>query len=131
MSRHGIGLATALSLDRLDDPALVDEVQIALDTTLREGFGHTHALCHGDVGALDVLLEASQVLGDNRWRDASHRLAGKILTSIERSGWQCGGPPGVEMPGLMLGLAGIGYGMLRLAEPAQVPCVLRLAPPLA
>ncbi|MDI9546736.1 MAG: type 2 lanthipeptide synthetase LanM family protein [Chloroflexota bacterium] len=127
----GIGLARLHSLDRLDDPALVDEVQIALDTTLREGFGHTHALCHGDMGALDVLLEASQVLGDNRWRDASHRLAGKILTSIERSGWQCGGPPGVEMPGLMLGLAGIGYGMLRLAEPAQVPCVLRLAPPLA
>jgi lantibiotic modifying enzyme len=37
----------------------------------------------------------------------------------------------VEMPGLMLGLAGIGYGMLRLAEPAHVPCVLRLAPPVA
>ena len=48
----GIGLARLHSLDRLDDPALVDEVQIALDTTLREGFGHTHALCHGDMGAL-------------------------------------------------------------------------------
>jgi lantibiotic modifying enzyme len=29
----------------------------------------------------------------------------------------------------MLGLAGIGYGLLRLADPARVPSVLALAPP--
>lgn len=126
----GIGLARLCSLDRLEDPALITEIQTALDTTLKDGFGHTHALCHGDMGALDLLLEASRVLDESRWRDAANRLAGEVLSSIERTGWQCGGPSGVEMPGLMLGLAGIGYGMLRLAEPAHVPCVLRLAPPV-
>jgi lantibiotic modifying enzyme len=30
----------------------------------------------------------------------------------------------------MLGLAGIGYQMLRLAEPDRVPSVLVLAPPV-
>jgi hypothetical protein len=29
----------------------------------------------------------------------------------------------------MTGLAGIGYGLLRLAAPERTPCVLRLAPP--
>ena len=32
-------------------------------------------------------------------------------------------------PGLMTGLAGMGYALLRLAEPAHVPSVLMLAPP--
>jgi hypothetical protein len=30
---------------------------------------------------------------------------------------------------LMSGLAGIGYGLLRLAEPTQIPSVLVLEPP--
>jgi len=36
-------------------------------------------------------------------------------------------PQAVEIPGLIAGLAGIGYELLRLAEP--VPSVLALAPP--
>ena len=38
-------------------------------------------------------------------------------------------PSGVETPGLMTGLAGIGYGLLRLAEPRRTPSVLALEPP--
>jgi hypothetical protein len=36
----------------------------------------------------------------------------------------------VETPGLMIGLAGIGYGLLRLARPNDVPSVLQLAAPM-
>jgi lantibiotic modifying enzyme len=36
----------------------------------------------------------------------------------------------VETPGLMTGVAGIGYGLLRLAAPLRVPSVLALAPPV-
>jgi lantibiotic modifying enzyme len=35
----------------------------------------------------------------------------------------------VESPGLMTGLAGIGYGLLRLAKPARVPSILTLEGP--
>jgi lantibiotic modifying enzyme len=35
-------------------------------------------------------------------------------------------PLGAETPGLMTGLAGIGYGLLRLAEPERVSSVLLL-----
>jgi lantibiotic modifying enzyme len=54
-----------------------------------------------------------------------------ILENIERDGWQCGNPLGVETPGLMTGIAGIGYGLLRLADPDRVPSVLTLQPPFA
>jgi lantibiotic modifying enzyme len=36
----------------------------------------------------------------------------------------------LEAPGLMTGITGIGYQLLRLAEPARVPSVLTLAPPV-
>ena len=126
----GIGLARLHALSHLDGAALHDEVQIALGATLQLGFGHTHSLCHGDMGAIDVLLEASSVLGEPYWRSEAMRRAGQALRSIEQGGWECGGPPGVELPGLMLGLAGIGYGMLRAAAPDETPCLLRLSSPL-
>jgi lantibiotic modifying enzyme len=53
-----------------------------------------------------------------------------LLESIEQQGWVTGIPQGVETPGLMVGIAGIGYALLRLAAPEQVPSVLLLEPPL-
>jgi lantibiotic modifying enzyme len=114
----------------MDDPKLRDEIHVALQTTLASGFGQSHCLCHGDMGNLDLLLEASRALNDRGWRAQVDRLAAMILDSIERDGWRCGGPQAVELPGLMLGLAGIGYELLRLAEPELVPSVLVLAPPV-
>ena len=52
-----------------------------------------------------------------------------VLESLERDGWLCGVPEGVETPGLMTGLAGIGYGLLRLADPGRVPSVLAFEGP--
>jgi lantibiotic modifying enzyme len=51
------------------------------------------------------------------------------LDAIDAAGWLCGVPLGVETPGLMLGLAGIGYQLLRLANPQAIPAVLLLDPP--
>jgi lantibiotic modifying enzyme len=120
----GIGLARLLSLPWMDDATSRCEIDVALESTLAHGFGGGHCLCHGDLGNLDVLLEASCRLGDARWRSEVDRCAGMTLKSIERNGWLCGNPVEVESPGLMTGLAGIGYGLLRLAEPTRVPSVL-------
>jgi lantibiotic modifying enzyme len=37
--------------------------------------------------------------------------------------------PDVTAPGLMTGIAGMGYQLLRLAEPGRIPSVLLLEPP--
>src|SRR5262249_26297307 len=117
------------SLQYLDDAETRMEIDTALKTTLAQGFGHNHSLCHGDLGNLELLLQASQTLGDPQWRAQVDSLATAILESINQYGWLCGIPLGVESRGLMTGLAGIGYGLLRLAEPTRVPSVLVLEPP--
>jgi type 2 lantibiotic biosynthesis protein LanM len=126
----GIGLGRLRSLPHLDNAKIRAEIDTALKTTLAHGFGSNHSLCHGDLGNLELLLQASRTLDDSQWKTQVDRLAGIILESINQHGWLCGVPLGVETPGLMTGLAGIGYGLLRLAEPTQVPSVLVLEPPL-
>ncbi len=122
----GIGLARLAALPLLDDPALHEEIAIAVRTTLAEGFGLNHCLCHGDLGCLDFLLLASRHLGDAALAEQVYRLAGGVLANVATDGWRFGMPAGAEPPGLMLGLAGIGYGFLRLAFPERVPSVLLL-----
>jgi lantibiotic modifying enzyme len=117
------------SLPHLDNPETRAEIDIALKTTLARGFGGNHSLCHGDLGNLELLLQASQTLDDPQWRVEADRIAAAILSSIDQYGYRCGVPLEVETPGLMTGLAGIGYGLLRLAEPMRVPSVLTLEPP--
>jgi type 2 lantibiotic biosynthesis protein LanM len=125
----GIALARLSSLGHRDDAAIRSEIDAALMTTLAHGFGGNHSLCHGDLGNLEPLLHAAVTLGDGRWQAAAQSVTAAILADIERNGPRCSAPLEVETPGLMSGLAGIGYGLLRAAAPDRVPSVLALAPP--
>jgi type 2 lantibiotic biosynthesis protein LanM len=126
----GIGLTRLSAFESCPDVELYNEALAALGTTVRHGFGKTHCLCHGDMGNLELMLQAGRILDDEKWLVEARRLACQVLNSIDRHGWYCGGPGGVELPGLMPGIAGIGYQMLRVAEPEQVPSVLTLACPV-
>jgi type 2 lantibiotic biosynthesis protein LanM len=121
----GIGLARLCGMPVLEDDGIHADIATALQTTLATGFGFNHSLCHGDLGNLELLLQS----GEPSWRDTAQRLAGAILDDARQHGWRCGTPMEVESPGLMTGLAGIGYGLLRLAAPARVPSVLTLEGP--
>lgn len=134
----GIGLSRLAILDSLGDDGLGTEllldlrrdIERAITCTLDQGFGLTHSLCHGDLGNLDFLLELSQLSRENsagRFHAEVERLSTAVLRSIEAQGFLFGTPGGTEPPGLLLGIAGIGYGLLRLAAPDQVPSILRLA----
>jgi len=125
----GIGLARLRSLPYLKDTETRAEIDTALKTTLTQGFGMNHSLCHGDLGNLELLLQASLTLNDSQWQEHLNRLSAMILHSIDEYGWLCGVPLGVETPGLMTGLAGIGYQLLRLAQPDYIPSVLVLESP--
>ncbi len=127
----GIGLARLRCLRHVDRPLLREEAHAALQTTLDQGFGYNHCLCHGDLGNLELLLQAREILNEPQWKAHIERLSAMILESIERDGFLCGTPQGVESPGLMNGLTGIGYGLLRAAVPPRVPSLLTLAPPRA
>ncbi len=134
----GIGLARLASLPYTDHPLIRNEIALALETTIAEGAGWHHegfgpnlSLSHGDFGNLETLLMAVQTLDATHtgYRQHLDLLTGQLLRSIKAHGWVTGIPLRVETPGLMIGLAGIGYELLRLAEPASVPSVLALASP--
>ncbi len=126
----GIGLSRLRMVPLLGYPFVGDDIQAALAETLRHGFGSNHSLCHGDLGSLDFILTGSQCLGGEIWQESLKRMTAQIVKSIDEFGFLCGVPLGIETPGLLCGLAGIGYGLLRLASPSQVPSVLLLDPPL-
>jgi type 2 lantibiotic biosynthesis protein LanM len=125
----GIALGRLRSLRHLDGPHVRAELETALETTLREGFGGSHCLCHGDLGNVEALLVAGEVLQEPRWRRLALERAAGILQEAREGCWRCGLPRNTETPGLMMGLAGIGHGLLRLAAPERVPSVLTLALP--
>ena len=126
----GIGLARLRCLTYLNEAEIHREINTALETTLAHGFGSNHSLCHGDLGNLELLIQASLSFDNHHWKTQAYRLASIVLESIDEYGWLCGVPLGVETPGLMQGLAGIGYELLRLAAPESVPSVLVLDTPI-
>lgn len=127
----GIGISRLGLLDTLltDDSEAAKEVTAALDKARGTGYGMSHSLCHGDFGTTDLFLHAARALGDDQLRAEVNLKGAAILRSIETGGWQCGIPYGEATPSLMVGLAGIGYGFLRIAEPDRVASVLSLAVP--
>ena len=125
----GIGLGRLASLPYFTDEVVHQEIAVALQTTLAQGFGWNHSLCHGDFGNLETVLTAAQVLGEAEYQAHTERLAAMLLESMETQGWLTGIPLGVETPGLLAGIAGIGFELLRLAAPERVPCLLTLEVP--
>jgi class II lanthipeptide synthase len=127
----GIGLGRLTSLPCLEEREMCQDIVVAIETTRAHGFGFNHSLCHGALGNLDLLIEAQVRLGRDDLQPHINDIAAMIVADMRQNGWRCGNPLGVESPGLMTGLAGIGYELLRLAEPTRVPSVLALAPPPA
>ena len=125
----GIGLGRLAALDLLDDATVRSEIDTALRATIDYGFAMNHSLCHGALGNVELLLLAARQLDRPRDHQALERATADILASIAANGPITGVPLGVETPGFMTGLAGIGYQLLRLAEPDKVPSALILAPP--
>jgi type 2 lantibiotic biosynthesis protein LanM len=126
----GVGLSRLRALPHVYDPearrVLREECEEAVRQTIPRGFGENHCLCHGDLGNLDFLLQARRALGRPDLDEAIDRQTRTVLASIELDGWLCGTRGDVDSPALMNGIAGIGYGLLRLAAPEQVPSVLGL-----
>ncbi|WP_436756743.1 type 2 lanthipeptide synthetase LanM family protein [Streptosporangium sp. V21-05] len=112
--------------DRDRDRDLDRDIDRALAAELARGPMANHSLCHGELGNLELLVrlrhrpEAAELL--------TARTA-HLLDDLARHGPRCGAPGAAPTPGLMNGLAGIGYGLLRLARPEHVPSVLLLDAP--
>jgi type 2 lantibiotic biosynthesis protein LanM len=126
----GIGLAR-LHMLRYDDNVLLRaDLDAALDTTLRAGFGNGHSLCHGDFGSLELAVAVATERGDDQLWHRLRRHAATVVEDISRGGWRCGLYRDLEVPGLYTGVAGIGFGALRVAAAPAGPLPLTGGPHL-
>ncbi|HEX2831670.1 MAG TPA: type 2 lanthipeptide synthetase LanM family protein [Thermoanaerobaculia bacterium] len=122
----GIGLGRVAGLRWLDDDEIRREIDVAVESTLAHGFGENQSLCHGDLGNLELLFAAAEATHDRALEESAWAIAGGVLDGIHRHGWLTGLPGNIETPGLMSGLAGIGFGLARLARPDLFPRLLTL-----
>jgi lantibiotic biosynthesis protein len=122
----GIGFSRLRAWQILGDDESLAEARIALATVAGALADGCFCLCHGVAGNADLLLYAFQVLGEERWLRAAEEAGRQAADRYERRSapWPCGVPNGNEVPGLMLGMAGIGYFYLRLADAVRTPTIL-------
>ncbi|MET7668333.1 type 2 lanthipeptide synthetase LanM family protein [Micromonospora luteifusca] len=134
----GIGLARAGMLDIVDIPEVRIDLDAAVAAVRRDlevdgmltGLGND-CLCHGDLGLAETLLSAGQRTGDGTLVGLARRTARAVAETVLAGEELTGVPLGLHVPGLMMGTAGIGYGLLRAARPDLAPNILLLEPPAA
>jgi type 2 lantibiotic biosynthesis protein LanM len=130
----GITLSRLRAFEILEDNEYKAEALAGLETTRRAVEFSLHSakgnysLCHGVAGNAEVLLHGSRSLGPEAGeaQEAAEAVAANGIKRYRDGGnqWPCG-TSGGETPGLMLGLAGIGYFYLRRSTPS-VPSILIL-----
>jgi hypothetical protein len=129
----GIGLSRLRAYQLLGDPVYLEESRASFGTVERsidDGVGMNYSLCHGRGGNAETLLEGARILDEPALLDPAKATALAGIEKYEDAGepWPCGTMGSVQDPGLLLGEAGIGMFILRLARP-DVPSPLVLTAP--
>ncbi|MFI6318403.1 type 2 lanthipeptide synthetase LanM family protein [Nonomuraea sp. NPDC050556] len=118
----GVGIVAADQLARSGDRTLwLDRLRRAAASCWADGTGWNHTLCHGDLGSWEVieLARASGVAPVDR-----DRLSAHILGSLETNGPISGLARDAFAPGLLPGLGGVAYQLLRMHPDCALPSVL-------
>lgn len=119
----GIGLAH-LNLDStLTQASTRKLVRRAAAATWRLGMGVNHCACHGDLGAWE-LLDHAIALGEAPKELSASYLLDIILTSLEQHGPSFGMGRNAFTPGLLPGLGGVAYQLLRAHPEHDLPSIL-------
>lgn len=134
----GIGLARSRLLElHPGDATVTAELMTAVDTAARylaaprDPAAGDFSYCHGLAASAELLMEAGWQLNRPDLVDIARVTGCHGLEQHLDSGWPCGVRGAPEVPGFMMGIAGIGYFMLRLHAPDQVDSLLVLRPPAA
>ena len=103
------------------------DIEAALTSTSRADMLPRDHLCCGNAGLMDTLCTAGERLSDGGWSREARQLAAKTVARGNRRGsFSIAFENGFFNPSLFQGTAGVGYQLLRLADPAKIPSVLLL-----
>lgn len=123
LSRLGLWQLTGQEVHRDVARRALQTIEMDLQSATPQA-GSSYTLCHGPAGNADILLTGAVVLGEPAWIDCARHVAQRGL--VEEAGqWRSGlGTAQSHSLGLMLGLAGTGYFLLRCAPGLSVPGLL-------
>jgi len=123
----GVGIVAA---DLIDTPGQWHDVlRRAALSTWTSGFGVTHTLCHGDLGSWEVLDLAIRhgVAPPGVTREA---VDARVLSGIEEFGPRAAVTNHMFRPGLLSGMGGMAYELLRMHPDCPAPSLLLPDPAL-
>ncbi|HEY8201735.1 MAG TPA: lanthionine synthetase LanC family protein, partial [Actinomycetota bacterium] len=129
----GIGLSRISSWAALgkSDEGVLKEAYLALSATLKN-FGQlgNDTLCHGHSGNAELFLRFATLNREPAFQlEANVQAQAQWRRLAVTPGWPETDGAHRTLPGLMIGIAGIGMHFLRLAHPDRVPSPLMLDPP--
>ncbi|MCI0768117.1 hypothetical protein LOK41_25800 [Bacillus sp. TL12] len=108
------------------DNNLLRDIDVAVNTTIEKGFGSSHILCHGDTGNLGILYQVADVLEDEELKKYCDFTFIELYNKYIKYNWDKNAYRTVNIYGLMVGLAGLGYSLLKYGCKYDIPDVLWL-----
>jgi type 2 lantibiotic biosynthesis protein LanM len=123
----GIGLARLGAWEMLNTPLICQDIEAALYLTQQAGLADVDHLCCGNFGRLELLLVASRCLSRPELEDMARQQAAWLVNRANQTGSFQLFPSQAQViyqPGFFQGTAGIGYQLLRLAQPDLLPSAL-------
>ncbi|MFC8981232.1 type 2 lanthipeptide synthetase LanM family protein [Streptomyces sp. NPDC057411] len=123
----GIGLAALDLHARTGDPRYLRTALRSGPAGLREGFGWSHTLCHGDLGLSELLHRLRALEGYTG--PSSAQADAELITGIEQRGPVGGLAKEAFTPGLLPGLSGVVHHLLGMHPDARLGSPLLLALP--
>lgn len=123
----GIGLARLDMPDIWQDDLLHKEIECAVQAIINSAPDKHQGLCHGNLGNLELLLQNSLRNPTIKNKQLFSERAAAIIATIQQYGAQCELASPQATPGLMTGIAGVAYQLMRLVKPADIPNILLLA----
>jgi len=120
----GIGLARVAGAELAGHAAVAGEIDAAVAAARSHPLDRSDHLCCGNLGRAELLWTAGERLGNAELRGAAHDLAAAVVARARTRQAYGVSFDGAFTPGLMQGMAGIGYQLLRLHHPDLLPSVL-------
>jgi len=119
----GVGLARiALLRAGIRNDAILEELAIAVRTTLARQPRPSHAVISGSFGNIELLLASQSFVAPELAAQIGPAVI-RLLQEVDVLGWNLR-EKNYRPLGLMTGVTGIGYQCLRIAYPEQVPSLL-------
>lgn len=108
------------------DDFIDEEINLAFNLVIRNSLGHNLCYCHGDLSILDIIRYYSKIMNNVQIEKQCINIFQNLYESIYDT-WNSSNKTLNKYNGLMLGLAGLGYSMLKQYDYENVDEFLWLA----